>query len=166
MDEAKTPKNSAVSRAAANLEQVLESANKLTGFSAVGNQATANAKEYFYRRVEQEPDANPWDIMHDAETRFKPIVEKQQGISATDQMLLNDAKREAGVRIGTISKAAAKAMASKEQGDRAHKIVSDTLKALPPPPPPGILERLGDFFSKKEKQPGLVPRREPGVMGE
>jgi hypothetical protein len=150
-----TPRNTSITQAASNLETVMESANKLTGFSAVGNQATAAAKEYFYRRVAQEPKANPWDIMHDAETRFKPIVEKQQGISKIDQMLLDDAKIAANAQLGIVSKAAI------PQDDRGRKIVNDALKALPPPPEPGFFERL---FQKK--QTSAKPRKTPGVMGE
>jgi hypothetical protein len=157
-DAAKTPKNSTIAHAAANLEQVMESANKLTGFSAVGNQATASAKEYFYRRIEQEPNVNPWDVMHDASARFKPIVEKQQGVSKVDQMLLDDAKMDAQVKLKIVSPAAAKAYRETTQGERGRKAVNDALKALPPPPEPGFFERL---FKQKE-----AARKPAGVMGE
>jgi hypothetical protein len=149
-----TPKNSAIAQAHANLQQVMQSANKLTGFSAVGEQASAAASEYYYRRIEKEPNANPWDVMHDAETRFKPIVEKQQGISKVDQLLLDDAKFAASAQLGIVSKAVM------SQGDRGKKIVSDALKALPPPPEPGFFERL---LGKKAPPKA---RKAPGVMGE
>lgn len=166
-NETQAPRNSDISRAAANLEQVMESANKLTGFSAVGNQATAAAKEYFYRRVAQDEKANPWDVMHEAESRFKPLVEKQQGVSKVDQMLLDDAKLDSHVQLGTITPAAAKAMREKEQGNRGSKVVSEALKALPPPPAPGFFERLFQKKQTPEKKPAAGnARKQPGVMGE
>lgn len=157
-DPTKGARNQEITHAVANLDTVMESANKLTGYSAIGNQATAAAKEYFYRRVAQEPQANPWDIMHEAETRFKPLVEKQQGLSKTDQLLLNDAKIDAQAKLKIISPAAAKAYKEQSQDERGRKAVAEALKALPPPPEPGFLERL---FQKK-----APARTIPGVMGQ
>lgn len=159
--------NQDVSHAASNLTQRLRTTGPADKFDALSEQTIAEASQFYYRRIGQDPNADPWKVMQEAEAIFKPAVEKRMGLSKTDKGVLDDAKITGLTHTKAISPAAAKALRAQKEGDEGRRIVQEALKNLPPPPPPGFFERLrGLLPSKKSDAPKGKERKSPGVMGE
>ena len=155
--------NQDVSHAHAKLEQGLRTTGPADKFDALSNQTIVDATEYFYRRMNQQPDADPWKVKTEAENIFKPVIEKRLGLSKQDKAVLDDARITGMVHTKAITPAAARALREQTQNEEGARIVQEALKNLPPPPPPGFLERLRGLIPKQGE---AKPRNSPGVMGE
>lgn len=152
-----------VTHAHTNLVRNLRTTGPADKFDALSEQTIAEAEQYFYRKMGQNPTADPWQVMQQAETIFKPVIESRLSLSKTDKGRLDDAKMKALKDRKAMSPAAYKAYTDQTQTDRGRAAVQEALKNLPPPPEPGFIERAKKFMqgSKDEKKPD----RSPGIMG-
>ena len=157
-------KNQDISHAHTNLVQRLRTTGPADKFDALSEQTIAEAGQFYYRRMNQDPNADPWKTMQEAETIFRPAIEKRLGLSKTDKAVLDDAKMQGLVHTRAISPAAHSAYRGKAQEQAGWNIVQEALKNLPPPPPPGFIERLRGILPNAKS--GSKPRKEPGVMGQ
>lgn len=149
--------NNDISHAHAKLEQSLRTTGPADKFDALSNQTIVDATEYFYRRMKQQPTADPWKIKKEAEDIFKPVIEKRLGLSKEDKAKLDDAKMDSMLQSKVITPAGHKAYRDKSQEERGWNAVQDAIKNLPPPPPPGYFERLKKMFEPTQE-------RKQGVM--
>jgi len=152
--------NQDVTHAHANLVQRLRTTGPADKFDALSEQTLAEAGQFFYRRMNQQPTADPWKVMKEAEDIFRPAIEKRLGLSKTDKAQLDDAKMQGLTHTKAMSPAGLKAYRDKAQEQAGWNIVQEALKALPPPPPPGFFERLREMVAPSKE------RKAPGVMGE
>ncbi len=160
--------NQDVSHAHSNLERKLRIVGEGGKYlKPISEQTIAEAEQYYFRRINQQPDADPWKVMEEAINIFRPGVEKELGVNTTEKAVLNDARMQGLAHAGAITPAAHKAYKDKSQNERGWNAVQQALKDLPPPPPPGFFERLrGLLPSKKSDAPKGKERKAPGVMGE
>lgn len=159
--------NREVNHAHDNLVGRLKTTGPADKFDALSEQTVKEAEQFFYRRMAQQPNADPWAVMQEAEKIFKPVIEKRLGVNSADQQKLDDAKMKALRQSGAISAAGYKAWKDgADQANAGRAIVEETIKALPPPPQPGFLERMNPF-GKKGEQPKAAPkpRKKPGFFG-
>jgi hypothetical protein len=150
--------NEDVTHAHANLVQRLRTTGPADKFDALSEQTIAEAGQFFYRRMNQQPTADPWKVMKEAEDIFRPAIEKRLGLNKGDKAVLDDARMQGLVHTKVISPAAHRAYRDKTQEQEGWNIVQDALKNLPPPPQPGFFERL---FKQKQAE----ARKPAGVMG-
>ena len=117
-------------------------------FDALSEETKKNADEYFYKRLAQEPNANPWQIREETLKIFEPILKqrKEVGMQEGDKLKLDDARIEAGVQSGALSKAAAKAMRDQTQQDIGMRLREQFIKSYVPPQP-SMMERIQQFGS-------------------
>lgn len=148
-----------VTHAHTNLVRNLRTTGPADKFDALSEQTIAEAEQFFYRKMRQNPTADPWQVMQQAETIFRPVIESRLSLSKTDKSKLDDAKMKALKERKAISPAAYKAYTDETQSSRGRQAVQEALKALPPPPQPGFLERMNPFNKSKK------PDRSLGLMG-
>jgi hypothetical protein len=155
--DGKAEHNNDVSHAHTKLEQSLRTTGPADKFDALSNQTIVDATEFFYRRLRQQPQMDPWMIKKEAEDIFRPVIEKRLGLSKTDKAQLDDAKMQGLVHTKAMSPAALKAYREQGQYDEGWRIVQETLRNLPPPPPPGYFERWREMVTpSKERTPAGV----------
>lgn len=158
--------NQNVSHAHSNMVGDLQTTGPADKFDALSKQTIEEADKFFWRKVGQDPNADPWKVAEEAGKIFKPVIEKRLGLSKTDKAVLDDARMVGLVHTKAISPAAHKAYKDKTQAEEGWRIVQETLKNLPPPPPPGFFERFkGINPFKKNEAAAAKPRNAPGVMG-
>lgn len=147
-----------VTHAHGNLVRSLQTSGPADKYDALAGQTIQEAEQFFYRQMSANPQADPWKVMQQAETIFKPVIEKRLGLTKTDKTLLDDAKMLSMKERKAMSPAAYKAYREESQSQRGRDAVQEAIKNLPPPPEPGFLERAKKFMQKS-------PDRAPGVMG-
>jgi|CXWL01.1.fsa_nt_gi hypothetical protein len=148
-----------VTHAHVNLVRSLQTSGPADKYDALAGQTIQEAEQFFYRKMNQTPNADPWQVMQQAETIFKPVIEKRLGLSKTDKSTLDDAKMKGLKERKAISPAAYKAYTDETQTQRGRDAVQEALKNLPPPPAPGFMDRAKKLFK------GSPPDRSGGVMG-
>ncbi len=156
--------NQDVSHAARNLKDRLKTTGPMDAYDMVSERNIAHAEQFFYRRMAQDPNADPWRVMEEGEKIFGTVSEKRDQIKGTDKARLEDARMHGLAESKAISPAAHKAYRDKQQEQAGWNIVQEALKNLPPPPPPGFFERLRGLLPKGNAE--KKTRKEPGVMGE
>lgn len=147
-----------VTHAHGNLVRSLQTSGPADKYDALAGQTIQEAEQFFYRQMSANPQADPWTVMQQAESIFKPVIEKRLGLTKTDKTMLDDAKMLALKERKVMSSAAYKAYRDESQSQRGREAVQEALRNLPPPPAPGFLERAKKFMQKS-------PERTPGVMG-
>jgi hypothetical protein len=157
--------NQDVTHAHANMIEDLQTTGPADKFDALSKQTMKDADQFFWRKMGQNPNADPWAVSKEAGTIFKPVIEKRLGLSKQDKAALDDARITGMVHTKTISAAGAKALREKTQHEEGNRIVQEALKNLPPPPEPGFFERLQKKFMPQKKQETPKARKSPGVMG-
>ena len=155
----------------ANAKDVLDRKLRVVGpggmfLKPISEQTIAEANEFYYRRIRQDPKADPFKIMQEAVDIFRPGVEKDIGLSKIEKTTLDHARLEDLVHQKAVSPAAAKALRAKEEDTEGKRIVQEALKNLPPPPPPGLFDRLQGLNPFKKKEAIAGERKPAGVMGE
>ncbi len=156
--------NQDVSHAARNLKDRLKTTGPMDAYDMVSERNIAHAEQFFYRRMAQDPNADPWKVMEEGEKIFGTVSGKRDEIKGTDKVRLEDARMHGLAESKAISPAAHKAYRDKQQEQAGWNIVQEALKNLPPPPPPGFFERLRGLLPKGNAE--KKTRKEPGVMGE
>ena len=146
--EEKKSYNDDVQRAHKNVMSALTTTGIMDKFDALSEETKKNADEYFYKRLAQEPNANPWQIREETLKIFEPILKqrKEVGMQEGDKLKLDDARIEAGVQSGALSKAAAKAMRDQTQQDIGMRLREQFIKSYVPPQP-SMMERIQQFGS-------------------
>ena len=146
--EEKKSYNDDVQRAHKNVMSALTTTGLMDKFDALSEETKKNADEYFYKRLAQEPNANPWQIREETLKIFEPILKqrKEVGMQEGDKLKLDDARIEAGVQSGALSKAAAKAMRDQTQQDIGMRLREQFIKSYVPPQP-SMMERIQQFGS-------------------
>ncbi len=146
--EEKRSYNDDVQRAHKNVMSALTTTGMMDKFDALSEETKKNADEYFYKRLAQEPNANPWQIREETLKIFEPILKqrKEVGMQEGDKLKLDDARIEAGVQSGALSKAAAKAMRDQTQQDIGMRLREQFIKSYVPPQP-SMMERIQQFGS-------------------
>jgi hypothetical protein len=149
--------NNNVAHGHANLKQDLTTTGSMDKYDALAGQTWESADQLFWRKMNQNPAADPWKVADEVSKIFKPVIEKRLALSITDNALLDDATMKGRLSSKAISPAGYKAYTDRTQHDRGWSAVQEALKGLPPPPPPGFFERL---FQKQSTE-----RKPAGVMG-
>lgn len=146
--EEKKSYNDDVQRAHKNVMSALTTTGIMDKFDALSEETKKNADEYFYKRLAQDPNANPWQIREETLKIFEPILKqrKEVGMQEGDKLKLDDARIEAGVQSGALSKAAAKAMRDQTQQDIGMRLREQFIKSYVPPQP-SMMERIQQFGS-------------------
>lgn len=146
--EEKKSYNDDVQRAHKNVMSALTTTGLMDKFDALSEETKKNADEYFYKRLAQDPNANPWQIREETLKIFEPILKqrKEVGMQEGDKLKLDDARIEAGVQSGALSKAAAKAMRDQTQQDIGMRLREQFIKSYVPPQP-SMMERIQQFGS-------------------
>jgi hypothetical protein len=146
--EEKKSYNDDVQRAHKNVMSALTTTGLMDKFDALSEETKKNADEYFYKRLAQEPNANPWQIREETLKIFEPILKqrKEVGMQEGDKLKLDDARIEAGVQSGALSKAAAKAMRDQTQQEIGMRLREQFIKSYVPPQP-SMVERIQQFGS-------------------
>lgn len=146
--EEKKSYNDDVQRAHKNVMSALTTTGLMDKFDALSEETKKSADEYFYKRLAQEPNANPWQIREETLKIFEPILKqrKEVGMQEGDKLKLDDARIESGVQSGAISKAAAKAMRDQTQTEIGIRLREQFIKSYVPPQP-SMLERLQSMGS-------------------
>ena len=146
--EEKKSYNDDVQRAHKNVMSALTTTGIMDKFDALSEETKKNADEYFYKRLAQDPNANPWQIREETLKIFEPILKqrKEVGMQEGDKLKLDDARIEAGVQSGALSKAAAKAMRDQTQQDVGMRLREQFIKSYVPPQP-SMMERIQQFGS-------------------
>ena len=146
--EEKKSYNDDVQRAHKNVMSALTTTGIMDKFDALSEETKKNADEYFYKRLAQEPNANPWQIREETLKIFEPILKqrKEVGMQEGDKLKLDDARIEAGVQSGALSRAAAKAMRDQTQQDIGMRLREQFIKSYVPPQP-SMMERIQQFGS-------------------
>jgi len=159
--------NANVTHAHSVLKQDLATTGPADKFDALAGQTLKEADEFFWRRMQQNPEGDPWKVAKEASDIFKPVIEKRLGLSKTDKGALDDAKMLGFKHSKAISPAAYQAYKDKDQQDKGWAIVQEAIKNLPPPPAPGFFDRLKGLLPEKKATPQAKPkaRKAPGVMG-
>lgn len=150
LDAGKGSHNQDVTHANANLKHELRTSGPADKYDALSEQTIVSADQFFWRKMQQDPNADPWAVAKEAASIFRPVVEKRLGISEKDKAVLDDAKMQGLRDSGAISPAAHKAYREKSQQDRGWEAVQKTLKELPPPPPPGFFERMRNLLKNPD----------------
>ncbi len=163
--EGKEQGNQDVSHANGNLKHELKTTGPADKYDALSEQTIVSADQFFWRKMSQNPNADPWQVAKEASAIFKPVIEKRLGVSKQDKAQLDDAQMQGLVHTKTISPAAHQAYKNKEQETEGWRIVQEAIANLPPPPPPGYFERLMGLLPSTKKAEAK-PRKQPGVMGE
>lgn len=145
--------NRVVNHAHDNLVRSLTTAGPLDKYDKLTGQTITEAERFFYNRLESDPKADPWAVMKEAESIFKPVIKDRLNIDKPDQMLLDDAKMRALVKSKAMSPAAYKAWQEQTQQQTGQSIVDDALRALPPPQPPGFFESMKNWWPSAEEAP-------------
>lgn len=146
--EEKKSYNDDVQRAHKNVMSALTTTGLMDKFDALSEETKKNADEYFYKRLAQDQNANPWQIREETLKIFEPILKqrKEVGMQEGDKLKLDDARIEAGVQSGALSKAAAKAMRDQTQQDIGMRLREQFIKSYVPPQP-SMMERIQQFGS-------------------
>lgn len=145
--------NRVVNHAHDNLVRSLTTAGPLDKYDKLTGQTITEAERFFYNRLEADPKADPWAVMKEAESIFKPVIKDRLNIDKPDQLLLDDAKMRALVKSKAMSPAAYKAWQEQTQQQAGQNIVDDALRALPPPQPPGFFESMKNWWPSAEETP-------------
>ena len=135
--EAKQAYNQDVQRAHKNVMSSLTTTGIMDKMDNVSEEAKKNADEFFYKLIADHPDMNPWEARERTLKIFEPVLKnrKEIGMQQADKLNLDDAKIEAMVQSGALSKAAAKAMRDETQQELGMRLRDQIIKSYVPPEP-------------------------------
>lgn len=152
--------NRSVTQAHTTLLRELATTGPQDKYDPLGEKNKAAAEEFFYKNVDKGMD--PWTAKQEAVKLFGPVVSGRQRISDPQEAArLQQAKEDAGVRTGALSKAAVQAMRDQREEATGRRIVQETLAQLPPAQPDKVGFFEGLLKPKTTAQPGGVERRKP-----
>ena len=143
----KEGQNRVVTHAHDNLVRSLRTTGPADKFDALSEQTIKEASQFFYQRIEADPQAKPWDVMKEAEGIFKPVIKDRLNMSKVDQSALDDAKMKALLHSKAISPATYKAWNENKQKTIGQGIVDEALRTLPPVQHSGFQEWLKSLKS-------------------
>jgi hypothetical protein len=146
--------NQIVTHAHANLIRSLRTTGPADKFDALSEQTITEAERFYYNRLESDPKADPWKVMKEAESIFKPVIKDRLNMSTVDQSALDDAKMQALLKSKAITPAAYKAW----QRQKIEREMTDlSSSASPPIPETGGFQEWVDSLKQWWPKPEGAP---------